>query len=370
MGGLVPTVDQSAFFRRFRDSHEEAWRKLYEQNRSMLGTVSCDILLTGVNGSGRTESLLAAALYAAFVRGENVLYVVPTQERAAALAKTVEGRAAAMMLGDYIRAAALGHSTMTVMMEQSGAHALPDVLFATPEQVERCFFDDAKSVGSASRETVKSIILAYGTVLVDDFCDNTMEVRIHLPFILDKWRLVLANGFVVPQFVVALSPVYRPEGAQELGRRLFGARGFSVDEGIVSLRPHVTAPYWFGTIRIDGVPDDSRAVADVIRLCHEEGLKVVYYSRGMSNDEKEKILRDIGRRGDCPRLISSIDEMCPDDADADAILHLSLTSGSADAAMRLRVDEAQAVFLRVSFGSEVPRAVARRDCAAATRPPP
>ncbi len=354
MGGLVPTVDQSAFFRRFRDSYEDTWRGLYEQNRSMLGTVSCDVLLTGMDGSGRTEALLAAALYAALVRGENVLYVVPTQERAAALAKVVEERVAAMMLGDYVRADALCHSTMlAMMMDGSGARALPGVLFATPVQVERCFFGEVKSAGSESREMAKSIILAYSTVLVDDFCDNPMEVRIHLPFILDKWRLVLANGFVVPQFVVALSPVYRPEGAQELGRRLFGARGFSVDKTIVPLRPRAIAPYWFGTIRIGGVPDACSAVADVIRLCHDEGLKVVYYSRGMSNGEKEKILRDIARRGDCPRLISSLDEMLPGDNDADAMLHLSLTSGAAAAAMRLRVGETQAIFLRIAFDSEV-----------------
>lgn len=354
MDGKTPTVDQSAFFRRFRDAYDEACRKIYDASSPVLGSAGCDLLLTGVEGAGRTESLLAAALYAALVRGDRVLYIVATQKQADSLKKKVDARIAQLLVGDYVATEVLSRSVMAGLIGggQGGGKA-PAILFATPEQVEGNFFDDSSAMGKTSVEAVRCLMLSYGTVLVDDFCEHPLNVRAYLAFLLDKWRFVLANGCVMPQFVVALSPIYRTEGVQELGRRLFGARGFAVDEDIVVLRPRETDPYWFGTVRIGGNLEADKAVKEVIRLCLEEGLKVVYYSRGMTKKEKDEIQKNLEVYDDPLRLLSHIDEMDGADAEADAMLHLSLTSGNAAAAMRLRVGETQAVFLRIVSDSEV-----------------
>ena len=353
MAGKTPTVDQSAYFRRFRDAHDMAWRKLYEENRSTIASVGCDILLTGVEGSGRTEMLLASALHAAVVRGECVLYVTLSSSQARALKDRVDERVASLLIGDYVRTEVLTHSVMAGLLSADKPRPVPGILFATPEQVEESFFDDSIGVDALSVERINRMMLSYGTVIVDDFCEYPLDVRVHLAFLLDKWRLVLVNGFVVPQFVVSLSPVYRPEGVQELGRRLFGATGFSVDEDIVVLRPRESEPYWFGTVRIGADRDVDAAITEVLRLCLDEQLKVVYYSRGMSKREKEAILKNL-EVGEGPlRLLSNIDELTEQDAEADAILHLSLTSGASGAAMRLRTGDTQAVFLRVVSDAEI-----------------
>ena len=347
MGGLTPTTGQSAFFRRFCNAREDTWRKLYEQNRSMLATAGGDVLLTGMDGAGRTEALLAAALYAALVRGENVLFVVSSHDRALALAKVVGKRVSMMLLDDYVHVSVLSRTAMSAMMRGTGVQALPDVLFATLEQVERCFFGDGNSAGTDAREAVKAVILAYGTVFVDDFCGYPMEMRVHLPFILDKWRLVLSNGFILPQFVVAVPPVYRSEGLQALGQRLFGM-GYAVEE----LHPRSTEPFWYGVIRIGAELDPDSAIADIVRLSHAEGVKIVYYAEGISKREKETILNGMAPGRRWPKLVSCLDEMDESDAEADAMLHLATSSDNAAPSMRLRVGDTSAVFLRIVLDAE------------------
>ena len=353
MDEKTPTVDQSAFFRRFRDVRDEAWRRLYDENRSVIGAVSCDLLLTGVEGAGRTEIMLASALYAAVVRGECVLYITASLDRARAFKEKVDSRIRKMMLGDYLNTEVLTHSVMNGLLWRGDGVAMPGILFATPEQVEENFFADSIGVDSGSVANVHEMMLLYGTVFVDDYCEHSQDVRIHLAFLLDKWRLVLANGFVIPQFVVALSPICRPEGVQELGRRLFGVQGFSVDNDIVVLRPRETEPYWVGTIRIPADQDVDRAVTEILGLCLAEHLRVVYYSRGMSGREKASILKGLAAGDDLIRLLSHLDEITEEDASADAVLHLSLTSGNASAAMRLRTGDTPAVFLWIVSDAEV-----------------
>ena len=353
MGGRRPTVDQSSFFRRFRTARDEAWRKLYEANKAEIASVGCDLLLTGVEGSGRTEMLLAVALYSAVVRGECVLYLVASREQARALKEKTDARIRGLMVDDYVKTEVLSHSSMNSLLQADGKMPLPGILFATPEQVEENFFADSINVDSSSVRKIHETMLAYGTVLVDDFCEHPHTVRAHLAFLLDKWRLVLANGFVIPQFVVVLAPVYRPEGVQELGRRLFGALGFSVSDDIVLLHPRKTDAYWTGTICISPDLDVEKAVAGILDLCLAEQLKVVYYSHGMSRTEKNEILKNLESPTTQLRLLSNIDEVSDEDAGADAVLHLSLTSGNASAAMRLHSDARQAVFLRIVSGAEV-----------------
>lgn len=351
MDGRTPTVDQLRFFRRFRDSRDEAWRKLYEENKSEIASAGCNLLLTGVEGSGRTEILLATALYAALVRGECVLYLVASPKQARALKEKADGRLRALKVDDYVETEVLVHSSMKALLQRRAP--LPGILFATPGQIEENFFADSIDVDSEAVEKLRGMMLAYGTVLVDDFCGHPQPVRAHLAFLLDKWRLVLANGFVVPQFVVVLPPVYRPEGIQELGLRLFGPLGFSLSDDIVVLRPRKTDPYWTGTIRIAAGLDVDKSVAAVLDLCLAEALQVLYYSRGMSESEKDGILRNLESPAASLRLLSSIDEMTGEDAGADAVLHLSITSGNASAAMRLHSGARQAVFLRIVSEAEV-----------------
>lgn len=353
MDGRIPTIDQSAFFSRFRTVHDNAWRKLYEENKPKISSVGCNLLLTGVEGSGRTEMLLAAALYAALVQGECVLYFAASREQARALKEKADARIRGLMVGDYVKTEVLTHSAMKSFLHRKAGTALPSILFATPEQVEGDFFEDSMDVDAASVERIHEIVLTYGTVLVDDFCEHSHTVRAHLAFLLDKWRLVLANGCVIPQFVVALPPVYDPDGVRALGERLFGSTGFSVSGDIARLRPRKTAPYWEGTIRIAANLEVDKAVCGILDLCLAERLNVVYYSHGMSGQEKEAIAKNLGAHEGFLRLLSNIDEVTDADAGADAVLHLSLTSGRASAAMRLHTGARQAVFLRIVSEAEV-----------------
>lgn len=351
MGDNVPTMDQAAFFRKFRDQYENAWTELLDNNKSDIEDVSCDLLLSGVEGSGRSEILLASAMYSSLVRGQGVLYICETKAQAEALKRKFDSRVNDLMLSDFVRGEVLTKPLVDSLKDTTTVVAIPNVLFSTPSMAEECFFSDASAIDAKSMDALKNVMLEYATMMVDDFSSYPLVQRVHVAYLMDKWRLVLSSHLVLSQFVVSISPVFRPEGAQEFGKRLF-ATNFNVDADVVSIRPRDTSPYWSGTIRVSAYNDIDRSVREIIRCCLDAELRVLYYSRGMSENEKLSIMNELEASGAPLRLCSSLDEVSDSDAGGDAVLYLSLTSGNAAAAIRLRVGETSAVFLRIVSESE------------------
>ena len=64
--------------------------------------MSPDMILSGDEGTGRTEVLLAVALYAAIARRQRVLYLVPDSHQAEMLARRLEKRCSDLFLEAFI----------------------------------------------------------------------------------------------------------------------------------------------------------------------------------------------------------------------------------------------------------------------------
>ena len=94
MNGKVPTEDQAEFLNKFSSLYEDTLNTFFEDDKNTKQTLP-DIILQGSDGSGRTEVLCAAAIYAAVVRGQNVLYIVQDSSYANSLADKMKVRLAA-----------------------------------------------------------------------------------------------------------------------------------------------------------------------------------------------------------------------------------------------------------------------------------
>ncbi|MBR5705512.1 MAG: hypothetical protein IKX21_06045, partial [Deltaproteobacteria bacterium] len=190
MGGSVPTADQFDFFRRFVTAHDAACASFEEMSDPSQPTMTADMILQGPDGSGRTEILLAAAMYAAIARGQRVLYMVPGRENAKVLAARINVRLADLKVECYFSADYLRILEVDSWLDPQSGKAPPDILFATPEAVERAFFSNTSTLVPEKREAMRGLLVGFGAVFVDDFLEMALSVRSHVAFQLDKFRLL------------------------------------------------------------------------------------------------------------------------------------------------------------------------------------
>ena len=153
MNGKIPTADQADFLNRFSSLYEDTLNNFIESTKPNSEQILPDIILQGPDGSGRTEALCAAAVYAAAVRGQNVLYMVQDGSYASSLAEKMKSRFRDLLIDcyytvDYLKPnfvaawlpAENEQKTADDKREVSDRNLPPNILFATPEQVEFAFF--------------------------------------------------------------------------------------------------------------------------------------------------------------------------------------------------------------------------------------
>lgn len=365
--GSVPTEDQRAFFDRFIASYEEARTGFLENEDPRAPQKQSDILLHGCEGSGRTTVMLASALYAAIVRGQHVLYIVPSRDVARRLADRVNSRLRSVMVDCYFSAGVLCPIDVAGWLESaigtpSGGADLsseescpPDILFATPEMIERCFFSSVETIDCDKRAAMRRLLLDINVFLVDDFLEYPLAVRSHLVFVLDKFRLLLATEFVVPQFVVATPPLDAQNCIDILGQRLFGFNRFNRHKNVCELKPRRLAPYLFGTLVVKRNLTLEEASRKLLEVSLEKGNgRTLLYRRGISEPEKAKLdetFKDHVKTGGL-RIVSHLYEL-EARRTYDNIFYLSLTCGNADAALRLNMgDDGSPVFFRIKMEGE------------------
>ena len=371
MGGKTPTEDQKSFLDRFRSLYEDTLNDFFESAKPNSEQILPDIILQGEEGSGRTEALCAAAVYAAVVRGQNVLYFAQDASYAKKLAEKMSSRLVSLFVDSYYTADYLKPNFVDTWLpaadekNEGGASELPpNILFATPEQVEQSFFSNDSLVAPEKREALRNILLGYSVILVDDFLEMPIPLQAHLAFILDKFRLLQASEYVIGQFVIATAPLEEQYGLDGLAERMFGLSQFNVTKNAVLLHPRKYDPPWHGTLRIDPTKFESgkqleKAAEELLKICTEQNYNTLFYSKGISRKDAEELEARYEKQGTVS-VVSRLYQLNEDKMPFDTIFYLSLTSGNAAAALRLSLPDDKAgtpAFFRIALRDEVEKPV-------------
>ena len=353
MGGKHPTEDQYAFLERFKRTYRDALEEALGNGEPRPVSAKADVLLQGNPGSGRTEALCAGALYAALVRGQHVLYIVADNEQAKILRDRLDGRLRGMFLDCYVWCGVLTKLDADDWTTEKPSAPVPNILLATPETVEACFFSNSVTIERERLGRLRNVIISHAVVLVDDFMNLDVTGRSHLAFIIDKLRLLLVSEYILPQFVVAVPPLLEPEGVTHLGARLFGEKNFD-NRNVFLLRPRECAPFWGLTLRVDKGGDTEGVCRELVRRCLERGLKVLLYRKGIGETLRQDLENDIRAhvKGGTLRVLSRLDGAAENGESPDAVFYLSVVSGNVTVVLRLALGDGQSVYIRIAGEGE------------------
>jgi hypothetical protein len=225
-GGLQPTEDQEKVVRYFVDVCEKRVDGQKEE------TVPLDFLIQGENGAGKTTALLGCCATAALARGERVAFFVPDSTAR----REVFLRISEILRGNgvscFVQVEELtDNNWLRWLGEQDGrssqeslSSAFPDVLVSTPEDWENVFFGES-CADARQRKMIGEFLLRFTTVLVDDIASaewSSWQV-IHLPFMIDKHRLLLTACQRELQVVATTTLLAHEAIGEVIGRRLFSS---------------------------------------------------------------------------------------------------------------------------------------------------
>ena len=354
MGGKIPTEDQCAFLNRFDGAYLESLDAALENGSPKRFPSRADILLHGCEGGGKTEALCAAALYAALVRGQQVLFLVSSASKAKNIMERLGKRLEKLQLGCYASCEILDTGMIDDWKKEESQNPKPSVLVATPFTLETHVFSNETGIHTGIFAKLRDTVLRYEVVLVDDFMELDVTGRAHLVFIIDKLRLLLCAEHVLPQFVVAAPRLHKPEGIEFFGIRLFGLANFNERDNAILLRPRFVPPFWSLTLRVAATARLESVCASLARKCLGLDLKVLMYRKGVGQNDREALEKDIRGAQKKGRLqvISHADDI-KDGAEADdAVFYLSMICGDSDVALRLAGGDERSVYIRVAAEGE------------------
>ena len=363
-----PTELQVEFFLRFR----EAWEKsrLAETKENPM---SPDMLLSGDEGTGRTEALLAVALYAAIARRQRVLYLVADAHQAEILAKRLQKRCSDLFLDAFlscgilqaeqarkwidslrVKYAADSEEVPNGPTNDAADVVPPNVLVSTPRDVENILFEGhGLFLKGEDIAPLRELLRLFEVTLVDDFMEMDSMTRAHLPFLLHKMRLLLVSCDITPQFVIALPRLNENDGAKDLAKRLYGSADFN-PQNAITLLPRRCPPAWSMPLVVrDGAKKLADVCEDIVRRCIAVApeMRIVLYQKGMPPHKCRELSSRLSSGSSSVRVIARLDEIGEDRA-ADAVLYQTALAGRSGMALRLTVGDVQTVYLSVSSESE------------------
>lgn len=285
-----------------------------------------DLMIEGPIGSGRTTTLIAAALDAVIGRGIDVLIIVSNDTRSDAIRNECKDRIQAIGMSGFISADQLNNATITqyadTTTQQGGEnatdkkpspanllHPLPHILVATLNTLELYMIAKASSMAPAQ---VRAIISARQLLLVDDLTEFSDCQRMQLPIVLDKFRLLIRLDGAAPQVVVVVPPIPQ-ESRTTFGQRMLDCDG---DPPVAVLR---SAPEHFACITVNA-PSNVNSKADlrnwstgVIQIFAESVLKdnfeIAILLPGRSSSECKELKQTLEINGRTVHVGSSSDSL-------------------------------------------------------------
>ena len=340
----VPSMDQVTVFERFQRSYreliEDGWGA---QQRS------ADLLVMGNVGSGRTTALLACACYAALVRGQRVLFLVPDSLRQEAVQARVDAFLERLQLGYYLTAATLSDDAVNRWL--TGAEPIPHIMIGTVETAERHLY--GFQCLDSQLPALRRLVMLPEVLIVDDFMDFDDAQRSHLPFLIDKHRLLLAADQMPLQVAVSC------RNLTELGQQVLGARLFTIKQldkyrNVVVVKPRPCGSAWRVRMQADDVP---ATLENLVVWCLSHDLDVVLYRQGLEEDQRlgqqNAFLAKAGRGR--LALLSDLERplLSPSPVDVDAIFYQEAAHEDICLALRLHAGHDETVIFSVGASGAV-----------------
>jgi len=177
--GGPPTEDQERFIRRAESTAERA---------ATDPDFSADLLLHGPEGSGRSTALIALAIVACIDRGCRTVLLTPTVRAAELAMAELVARIERMHFREAVLPARIDDSQM-LRMVQDKTPRIPDIWVGTPIEFERALFGTRTDKSGTQR--LQAILSRMQCVLIDDIDRIEDAVRNHVPFLVEKLRLLL-----------------------------------------------------------------------------------------------------------------------------------------------------------------------------------
>lgn len=314
--GFVPTKDQVRALDRFLKLHEQSRTAKTDWKRVVPAS---DLLILGEHGSGRSKTLHACLLAAVFVRGQGALVIVPDDARRKNTVERIRQDVESIGMSDFAVVEEGGGQILGGWIVQRAAALrridegsdevqdlipLPEVLVTVPADLERHVF--GRQCDEYEGRALRELLAHFDCVFVEDLDQFRGGERAHLPFLLDKLRLLCAASFRQPQ-VVIVAPPLESAAISVAGERLFGVRSFDVFQNSVSLRPRPLEPCWLVISEYPSVDAMDEVREKISRAAVDLGLCTLVYLRSIDHEDAESGQRLADQRPDLVRVIGDLD---------------------------------------------------------------
>jgi hypothetical protein len=342
-GGSRPTQDQ---FKALTDFKQLRRRCIEDLEAEVTGT-GFEMILEGPAGSGRSSVLDAMAFITLLSQGTGSIILVSDLGRMKFATRRIGERIAALHLNPYVTVGGIEDA-----WNQTGRNeAPPDFCVTTPELWEQWLPGQMVRDGT-DFELAKQLMAHYSTVLVDDWLDHPVEVRAHLPFMLDKHRLFLESE-MVPRATVVAFPSLTETGRTLAVSRLMGDAGI-IDESrqIVRLRHR---PLPAATV-VDVICDSvDAAIEKLASAVGQSGQPSILLRKGIDYEEAERQTLDYQNKYQNSQITVCYcgDQVQAVDGDIRAILMKAACGPEAVFALRAHRQENSIVIMRVRDRREI-----------------
>lgn len=299
-GNLGPTVDQTAVVDRCHNLFEKALTTLNAaaEDRSCPGFV-----VSGPDGSGRTTALIAAAVFAAFVRGQYVLYLAGDEQQASRIVEEIQSFLSRLALGPYVVASTISDAVIDGAVRKD--RPVPQVLVGTPTALQRVYYGHSTNQLRLHRNLTR----LPEVLLVDDLTSFSPEDRFHLPFQVDKHRLLVESTGRMLQ-VIAATDTLSDVGFDLMSSRLLGRTGLDKVRHHLRTRAREFAAVWHVAVPTD---DRHDTLSRLVVACVHAKKKIVVIRPGIDEPQRAALRTFLLQQANVPkaplRIVSSPEEL-------------------------------------------------------------
>lgn len=279
--GTKPTRDQHKVMMDFSHLARSRW------GAAAADAADCgfEMILEGPSGSGRTACLDALALVSVVEYGVSAVLFVPDEGRVRLATDRLLRKIASLHLQHFLIA-----EPLEAAANGAGRKSWPDICVTTVAQWEKLL---PGSREKAERENVRSSMCRYATVLVDDWLEHPLPVQLHLPFVVDKHRLLLESE-MVPSARVFAFPRLTDTGRRLVVDRIIGHGGL-IDEARQAARLRYRKELTARVIDLE-VADLPSSIDRVANELSTLGRPTALLRQGVDAEEAERQTEDLRTR--------------------------------------------------------------------------